>query len=155
MGTHLDIGLMTARQQACSRRAATCAFLDVHVSDSNRSTCFLCTSVLILQITLIILTRCSEKVKKNGLKYFSLGESNCTGYNENEISTESSSLTGCRQKDQSNCNDSNPLSACYGRPGFHYVYELVSNSNVLIHQNPTSHLVSAKSDHINRPFLVI
>ena len=32
MRTHPDIGLMTARQQACSRLAATCAFLAVLVS---------------------------------------------------------------------------------------------------------------------------
>ena len=32
MRTHPDIGLMTTSQQACSRRATTCAFLAVYIS---------------------------------------------------------------------------------------------------------------------------
>ena len=71
-----------------------------------------------------LVVNCAKNASINGLKYFSLGETKCTGYHDSEISIENISPTQCQQQDQSDCSDSKTLPACYGRSGFHYVYEL-------------------------------
>ncbi|XP_028403045.1 uncharacterized protein LOC114525810 [Dendronephthya gigantea] len=67
---------------------------------------------------------CANHTRQYGLKYFALGDDDCVGYNENEISVENLSPQECRQADQMNCNSNTSLPACYGRAGFQFVYAL-------------------------------
>ena len=74
----------------------------------------------------MIIFRCANYTRQYGLKYFALGDDDCIGYGENEISVDNLSHSQCWQENQNDCNGNNSLPACYGRVGFQFVYELVS-----------------------------
>ena len=86
-------------------------------------------------ISTMIIFRCANHTRQYGLKYFALGDDDCMGYGENEISVENLSLSQCQQEDQNNCNGNSSLPACYGRAGFQFVYGLVSILVLVEEQN--------------------
>ena len=65
MRTHPDIGLMTARQQACSRLAATFAFLAVQsILSSCRENLLACYNLSFADLLQLVETTCSKLVVK-------------------------------------------------------------------------------------------